>query len=104
MSEELKPCPLCGGHAEIRNVGYEDQRPQCVMSKCRIGTVETFYSSEQATRYWNNLPRIDEQKKAEIALEMMRDFEENPKKYIHDDDDFLWQWEQWLKEKAKGKK
>ena len=67
MSEELKACPLCGGHAEIRNVGYEDQRPQCVMSKCRIGTVETFYSSEQATRYWNNLPRIDEQKKAEIG-------------------------------------
>ena len=102
MSEELKPCPLCGGHAEIRNVGYEDQRPQCVMSKCRIGTVETFYSSEQATRYWNNLPRIDEQKKAEIVAQMWGEYfcengsvtpQEPTAKFLH-----------WIEQKAKGER
>lgn len=73
MSKELKPCPVCGGYAEIRNVGYEDQRPQCVMSNCRIGSVETFHSSEQATRYWNKLIRLDEKRKAEIAIQMIRE-------------------------------
>jgi len=105
VSEELKPCPLCGGHAEIRNVGYEDQRPQCVMSKCHIGTVETFYSSEQATRYWNNLPRIDEQKKAEIALEVINKIKvETDYQYRFIVQQAMEDLFRQLKEKAKGER
>jgi hypothetical protein len=101
VSEELKACPLCGGHSEIRNVGYEDQRPQCVMSKCRIGAVETFYSPEQAMRYWNKLPRLDEKRKAKIALELFNEFDKSvppAKSFKKDWDKFM----SWLDEKAKG--
>lgn len=55
---ELKPCPFCGGKAEIYDgitFGFQRQyEPRCVKCECAIGLYDT---EEQAAEAWNR--RVD---------------------------------------------
>ena len=51
---DLKPCPFCGGEAEIfRGTTYGFRplyEPRCIKCECWIGIYDT---EEQATEAWN---------------------------------------------------
>ena len=54
---ELKPCPFCGGEAEIYDgiiFGSRQYEPRCVKCECAIGLYDT---EEQAAVAWNR--RVD---------------------------------------------
>lgn len=54
----MKPCPFCGGKAEI--IGYDDGLFQVVCRGCD-GTQDNFFDSpEEAAESWNNRPIEDE--------------------------------------------
>ena len=52
---KLKPCPFCGGEAEIIAIDYDDDelwyRPEC--SKCNCGWLENFETPREAITAWN---------------------------------------------------
>lgn len=50
MSKALKPCPFCGGQAELRVYSAELQFVQC--SVCLAGST-AFTNSEEAVAAWN---------------------------------------------------
>ena len=55
MSEELKPCPICGG----LSVGYYYEDDNEVSVLCHACLFETHYhrTEKSAARKWNALPR-----------------------------------------------
>ena len=57
MSEELKPCPFCGGRAGIKITqhvprGY-DYTPQCKNPHCCGRLYKKFEDRETAIKMWN---------------------------------------------------
>ena len=65
--EELKPCPFCGGEAEVERYGYRNQSHivSCMDCGCRIesGDVEPFWNSS-----WNKRFGIVDEKLLNKAL------------------------------------
>ena len=63
----LKPCPFCGGEAEVKEgwaYGYHESRIRC--KKCAISTQPVpFHSKGTATRVWNR--RVEEMDKEASA-------------------------------------
>lgn len=55
----LKPCPLCGGSAEMWHASKQFKRPAWIacMSGCLVLTKE-FASNEDAIRHWNTRAQI----------------------------------------------
>ena len=54
-SEELKPCPFCGGKAELIDVGRYEGRYEWFI-KCRRGCVEQshiYKAKSSAVKAWN---------------------------------------------------
>ena len=54
MTDELKPCPFCGGEAEVRKFTETKFFVQCFFVQCKsclIGT--TFKSEHEAVKVWN---------------------------------------------------
>jgi len=48
--EELKPCPFCGGRAEITlSMGF--RYVDCI--KCHCSTMRTFIRESEAIKGWN---------------------------------------------------
>lgn len=98
MSEELKNCPLCENE-EVTVFSHEVYKKfsrievHCKNDDCKFFT-EIYH--------WQNLPRLDEKRKAEIAFEMMREFSELTDDFSegHEVADFV----DWLNEKSKGER
>ncbi len=60
MTEQLKPCPFCGGEPELEGrseVYYDNKRYIC--SQCHAGSWYSKKESE-ARKYWNNAWNEDE--------------------------------------------
>ena len=58
MSEELKPCPFCGGEdVEHLPDGFGNWLVGCVTCDYRIQCVDC--TEEEAIRYWNTRPTED---------------------------------------------
>ena len=59
MTQILKPCPFCGGKAEIRYVqGYSDwktgkQLSYFVLCTQCLTTIDNFHSEKKAAQFWN---------------------------------------------------
>lgn len=57
MSEELSPCPFCGGEAELQFSGFNplNQSPiYCIHCKnCWSSTFNYFETKDQAVKAWN---------------------------------------------------
>ena len=52
MSEELKPCPFCGGKAVLGDLGFEDREYYVVCKKCGAETIISRYP-ERVIDLWN---------------------------------------------------
>lgn len=73
MSEELKPCPFCGGRAKVYKGHslYADKIPTCIFcTKCGAQTL--LCRLEQAPKLWNTRTETPMQKRIE-ELEAERD-------------------------------
>jgi Lar family restriction alleviation protein len=59
MSEELKPCPFCGGEAEIERYGTPRYSTiySCTECGCRLETGETFNHGDT----WNTRTEKEKQ-------------------------------------------
>ena len=53
MSEELKPCPFCGGKAEIIIFNTGTVTVGCTNEECDITMGKAFFTDEEAIRHWN---------------------------------------------------
>jgi len=55
MNEELKPCPFCGGKAEIIifSAEYGTLTVGCTNEECDITMGKAFFSDEEAIQHWN---------------------------------------------------
>lgn len=55
MSKELKPCPFCGGKAEIIifSTKYGTVTVGCINEECDIPMGKAFFSDEEAIQHWN---------------------------------------------------
>lgn len=59
MDEKLKPCPFCGGEAEISKEQFDDKDTSYVMCKKCAARGEFFFvsakyaSNEKAVKAWN---------------------------------------------------
>lgn len=55
MNEELKPCPFCGGKAEIIifSAEYGTVTVGCTNEECDITMGKAFFSDEEAIQHWN---------------------------------------------------
>ncbi len=63
MSDKLKPCPFCGGEAELRVVahipsGY-DYTPRCRKPSCCGRLTKKFNCKETAVTFWNTRKSVD---------------------------------------------
>lgn len=58
MTNELKSCPNCGGHAKIFG-GPEpwDQAPAIYCDSCPLGLESSTHSFDDLVAIWNQLPR-----------------------------------------------
>lgn len=77
MSEELKPCPFCGGEdVEHLPDGFGNWLVGCVTCDYRIQCVSC--TEDDAVRYWNTRPIEDEKDKqiAELKAELSRSADE----------------------------
>lgn len=55
MNEELKPCPFCGGEAEIIifSVEYGTVTVGCTNEECDITMGKAFFTDKEAIQHWN---------------------------------------------------
>lgn len=55
MCKELKPCPFCGGKAEIIifSAEYGTVTVGCTNEECDITMGKAFFTDEEAIRHWN---------------------------------------------------
>lgn len=53
--KELKPCPFCGGKAELINfnMDYGTVTVGCTNEECDITLGKGYFSEEEAVRKWN---------------------------------------------------
>lgn len=51
MNKELKPCPFCGGEAELVELGIKVWSPRCTQCECRLNQV--YRSEQKAIEAWN---------------------------------------------------
>lgn len=53
--EELKPCPFCGGKAEIIifSAEYGTVTVGCTNEECDITMGKAFFTDEEAIQHWN---------------------------------------------------
>ena len=65
MTDELKPCPFCGGKARIKHlyVANEPTSSKVECSRCHIGTTYYVYQygDDNVIRLWN--ARVDHVKR-----------------------------------------
>lgn len=79
MTDKLKPCPFCGGEAEvighyIKGVANNYQYfVRCKSCKARPRSCNTFKKKEKAIEYWNTRKPIDR-----IVEQLEEKIEENP--------------------------
>lgn len=95
MSEELKNCPICNCAGSVLETEADYYEADDAIRCCNACD---FYCSE---KHRNQLPRLDEKRKAEIALELFNEFDKSVppvKNFKNDWDRFM----DWLDEKAKG--
>ena len=52
MNEELKPCPFCGGKAEII-IEYGTVTVGCTNKECDITMGKAVFTDEEAIQHWN---------------------------------------------------
>lgn len=64
MTEQLKPCPFCGGEAQI--IRCNSGKYQCFCQNCGCAQTMFFDSPEEVPEEWNARP-IENEKDAEIA-------------------------------------
>ena len=69
MIEELKPCPFCGGDAEITK-WHEGYFVECKKQRCG-GTIGAYKTEEEAIEAWNT--RAERTCKAEQDYDTMDD-------------------------------
>lgn len=55
MQEDLKPCPFCGGKAEVINLGMANM-VEC--TKCGIGTPPNTLDPSQSLKLWNTRTEV----------------------------------------------
>ena len=55
MTEKLKPCPFCGGKADIRTLPSKNNRITSYFPMCRkcMTTGDNYASYEAAAKAWN---------------------------------------------------
>ena len=54
MTDELKPCPFCGGEAEVRKFTETKYFVQCFFVQCKSCLIGSTFTSEQlAVDAWN---------------------------------------------------
>ena len=74
MSEELKPCPFCGGEARLllnakRKIYGKDEYRTGVVACCNVCEARMFYGSEKlAIEAWNRRARNERRIKAVPVL------------------------------------
>lgn len=57
MSEELKPCPFCGGKAELTKFDDDSWDVVCDNENCnRVVMTTLTHTKERAIELWNNRP------------------------------------------------
>ena len=64
MSDELKPCPLCGGKAELVYIDrhYRECFVKCL--KCKVEQGHVYRSKQSAITAWNRR-KYDEERESE---------------------------------------
>ena len=72
MSEELKPCPFCGGGAQSVH-GAHSTFIRCV--SCRVEAV-AFSSYHEAARFWNRRDTTAVQREREECAKVLDGFEQ----------------------------
>lgn len=109
MKEKQKPCPVCSGTDILFYEGAceEDNIEGLRCRGCDIKLEYAGYAGGEIKEKWNNLPRLDEKRKAEIALEMMGEFEEQDQRqdYSFNCGEMIGEFNHWLwdlKEKNEG--
>ena len=53
MNEELKPCPFCGGKAELLKLDVSEYFVHCPNPNCFIGQDLLYRSKKTAIKKWN---------------------------------------------------
>ena len=53
MSEELKPCPFCGGEASIRHFAFHSGAKYHVVCESCLCSVSYEWTPEEAAEAWN---------------------------------------------------
>lgn len=72
MNKELKPCPFCGGEAELVELGIKVWSPRCTQCECKLNQV--YRSKQKAVEAWNIRKPMDEiVDKLEKAAKIYRD-------------------------------
>lgn len=96
MSEELKNCPICNCAGSVLETEADYYEADDAIRCCNACD---FYCSE---KHWNQLPRLDEKRKAEIVAQMWGEYfcengsvtpQEPTAKFLH-----------WIEQKAKGER
>ena len=59
MSEELKPCPFCGGDVEIAE-GMNEAWVSCSNKQCGMGASGMFSTRKKAIAAWNTRAHVNE--------------------------------------------
>jgi len=62
MSEQLKPCPFCGGEAELVRWFEETEARHIQCKECKCMTGSPHFMAEFAIKQWNTRTSNDKEK------------------------------------------